>query len=120
VAGKIFAMVGVSVSTSNPNGNSELLRFPPNASGNEAPFASTGAGLNNAYQLASDSTGKNIIDASFGYCCSVLYWGTYTYAKQFPNGGGGDDIYSISDFQTARVADDPAGPRPIHRPPRLR
>jgi hypothetical protein len=105
--GKIFAMVGVAVSSSNPNGNSELLRFPPNASGDEAPFAASGVGLNNAYQLASDSTGTNIIDASFGYCCSVLYWGSYTYAKQFANGANPGTVYQIYDFQTAGVADDP-------------
>jgi hypothetical protein len=105
--GKIFAMVGGTVSSGNPNGNSALVRFAPNASGDATPFAASSFGLDNAYQLASDSSGKNIIDASFGYCCSALYWGSYTYEKQFYNGANLAPTYSIYNFQTEGVADDP-------------
>jgi hypothetical protein len=101
--GKIFAMVG----TPSGEGSSELVRFPPNASGNEAPFATSQTGLYSALQLASDSTGNNIIEASNGECCSSVFFGIYTLEKQFPNGAGLTPIYRVNSFGTSGVADDP-------------
>jgi hypothetical protein len=102
--GKIFAMV---VDPATAKGYAELIRFPPNASGDEPPYAISKPNVENAFQLASDSTGNNIIDASYGHCCSAIYDGIYTYEKQFYTGGG-TALYGIDDFVATGVADDPA------------
>jgi hypothetical protein len=101
--GKIFAMLG----TQNGGGASELVRFPPNASGNQAPLATTVNGLFSALELASDSTGHNIIEASDGECCNSATFGVYTFAKQFPNGANPTSIYAVNSFDAVGVADDP-------------
>jgi hypothetical protein len=83
-----------------------LLRFPPNATGDTAPFARSSEGLFLGFQLANDSTGNNIIEAhTCGYLnCNLA--GVETFAKQFPNNGL-TDLYGIGGFGVSGVADDP-------------
>lgn len=83
-----------------------LLRFPPNATGNTAPFARSSFGLFLGLQLANDSTGNNIIEA---HTCAFLNCnlaGVETFAKQFPNNGL-SEIYNIGGFSVSGAADDP-------------
>ncbi len=105
VTGKIFA-----VDTDIPfdGGQANLLRFPPNASGNEAPFAVGGINLF-ALELASDSSGKNIIEAHIdgdGCCSNEL--GVDTYVKQFANNTAPNEVDSVQGMSVTGVADDPS------------
>jgi DNA-binding beta-propeller fold protein YncE len=73
-----------------------LLRFPPNASGNQAPFAA-GQMTFETYQIASDSTGNNIIEAHVEGVSGVIGVdaGVDTYAKQFYAGQNPAEPYSV-------------------------
>jgi len=102
---KIFAIAQVA---GEDGGTSELLRFAPNASGDEAPGAASQGTLSSAWQLAFDSTGKNIIEASGGVCCAAFSEGVYTFEKQFANGGNPTEPYAIDNFGNWGIADDPA------------
>jgi len=84
-----------------------LLRFPPKSSGNVAPFARSTPDLDPAYQLASDSTGQNVIEAHFSSTPSVAGFGTATIAKQFANNTHPSFPYSIGFMYALGVADDP-------------
>jgi len=100
--GKIFV-----VDDSAPLGQgANLLRFPPNAGGNEAPFAS-GAIYFWGSELASDSTGKNIIEAHIPSCCHAWSSGIQTLVKQFTNNATLSPIYAITAQWDNGVADDP-------------
>ena len=103
--GKIFA-----VDTNIPfdGSNAVQLRFPANANGNASPYAS-GTIQWFALQLASDSTGRNLIEAhidAFGCCASAL--GVDTYTKQFADNTSPAGISSIQGISVSGVADDPA------------
>jgi len=102
--GKVFAMAQVA---GGDGGASELLRFASNASGDEAPGATSPGDLSSPWQLAFDSTGKNIIEASAGVCCAAFSAGIYTFEKQFANGANPTELYSIDNFGNWGVADDP-------------
>jgi hypothetical protein len=57
------------------SGTSELLRFPPNANGNTAPFARSATdSVYVPHQITLDSTGNNLIDAHIG-SVSTYYLG---------------------------------------------
>jgi hypothetical protein len=90
--GKIFVSEAVS------GKGSRLLRFPPNATGNEAPFAASSVSPGESYELASDSTGENVIEANNGI---------QTLVKQFYPNTAPTGIYSITSFVAVGVADDP-------------
>jgi hypothetical protein len=83
-----------------------LLRFPPNANGNQAPFAHGYAGPL-AVQLASDSTGSNIIDAHTFDCCTFWVTGVRTFQKQFAANTGPTVVSDILALGVNGVADDP-------------
>jgi hypothetical protein len=101
--GKIFA-----VDDAAPLGQgANLLRFPPNSSGNQAPFAS-GAIYFWGSELASDSTGKNIVEAHLPSCCHAWSSGIQTIVKQFSNNASLSPIYDITAQSDSGVADDPA------------
>jgi hypothetical protein len=101
--GKIFV-----VDTDVPfvgNGGA-LLRFPPNASGNTSPFA-YGRISNWGNQLASDSTGLNIIEAEIVNCCAYVTGGVAMMNKQFYNNTAPSYTSRITALPTNGVADDP-------------
>jgi len=100
--GKIF----VVDNTGGEGYPASLLRFAPNATGNEAPFA-RGSITFWAYELASDSSGQNIIEAHITGCCSVSNAGVDTFVKQFANGTAPAEPFSIRYFSSYGVADDP-------------
>jgi hypothetical protein len=101
--GKIFA-----VDDSVPAGEgANLLRFPPNAAGNQAPFARGTISFWGS-ELASDSTGKNIIEAHVPTCCHASSAGIQTIVKQFPNNASLNPIFDISAQFDNGVADDPS------------
>jgi hypothetical protein len=100
--GKIF----VVDDTGGDGYPASLLRFAPNATGNEAPFA-RGSITFWAYELASDSSGQNIIEAHITGCCSVSNAGVDTFAKQFANNTAPANPFSIRYFSSYGVADDP-------------
>jgi hypothetical protein len=103
LTGKLFVFDMVPGET----GESALLRFPPDADGNEAPFARSATGLDPAIELASDSTGQYIIESHFEPCCSGSSVGLMTVEKQFPNGAGLAPIRNITILGNNGVADDP-------------
>lgn len=86
-----------------------MLRFPPGATGNTAPYARSAAGLFPALELASDSTGQRLIEAHSTNAANNYGFGVDTIVKQFPNGGAAVvPPYGVIDaFQTTGVADDP-------------
>jgi hypothetical protein len=99
---KIFAVVDIP----GAPGPSDLLRFPINATGNEAPLA-TSPGMIGANQLVSDSTGKKLIYASdSGICCSTATFGVYSIDK-FPNSAHPSQRPYIHNFGATGLADDP-------------
>ncbi len=103
--GKIFA-----VDTNIPFDGAQAiqLRFPPNSAGKQAPYAS---GQINyfALQLASDSTGNNLIEAHIDppFCCGAPSYGVDTYVKQFANNTPPTEVASIGGITVNGVADDP-------------
>lgn len=84
-----------------------VLRFPPDANGNTAPFA-RGSAAYPALELASDSTGNNLIEAHSASAPSVSTIGIQTLVKQFANGLAPTLLYRITDMYAAGIADDPA------------
>jgi len=87
-------------------GSISLLRFPPAASGNTAPIAHETA-LLPAIQLASDSTGKNLIEAHMANGPNSIGLGVETLVKQFKDLGGPPPVYDTYYFGVGGVADDP-------------
>jgi hypothetical protein len=83
-----------------------LLRFPPKAAGNTAPFARASVTFP-ALQLASDSTGNNLIEAHFAILASDVGFGVETLVKQFYNNTSPTVLYDTSFFLAAGIADDP-------------
>jgi hypothetical protein len=104
VTGKMFAMDSSSTCGFRC---SNLLRFPPNATGNTAPFARSGSLNITALQLDSDSTGQDLIEVQAPACCSSPYISIETYPKQFANGAPLGAVYSIAGFFGNGIADDP-------------
>ncbi len=102
--GKIFVI-------DNPpkvlGGFTSLVRFPPNADGDVAPFARSAADVKFGVQLANDSTGDNVIEAHIAVCCDAGGDGTDTLAKQFANGADVPFIYDVTQFFISGVGDDP-------------
>jgi hypothetical protein len=100
--GKIFvAANGVGAGDA-----STLMRFPPNAAGREAPFAS-GSFSYWALQLAADSSGKHLIMVHEPICCFAGSGGTETFVKQFANDAALSNLYLITGITPQGVADDP-------------
>jgi len=99
--GKIFIYEGDS---SDPV--STVFRYPPNATVGTAPFAQA-KGLNPAIQLASDSTGNNLLEGHFASTPNSEGFGVVTVQKQFYNGTAPAVVYNTSWFLPAGVADDP-------------
>lgn len=83
-----------------------LLRFPPNAAGNALPFA-RGSVTYPAIQLASDSTGNNLMEAHFTDASSSVGFGVETLVKQFPNNSSPRAVHDTGWFGAAGIADDP-------------
>jgi hypothetical protein len=102
--GKIFVFEddGIPEAPEAPS----LLRFPPNATGNTAPFARGSVNFP-AIQLASDSTGSNLIEAHFGNSPSGVGFGIETLVKQFPNNSAPTVLYNTAWFGVTGMADDP-------------
>jgi hypothetical protein len=100
--GKIF----VAVSGGLGGQNETLLRFPPNATGNTAPFA-VGFVSEPAVELASASGGQNILEANAALCCNSTVAGITTFPKQYPNGSSLTPIYDLSALGNGGLADDP-------------
>ena len=85
-----------------------LIRFPPAAAGNSAPFARSVSSEFPTGQLASDSTGNNIITAHPTFPLVILFSGIETIAKQFPNNTVDPSPYQVGKFlPTGGIADDP-------------
>ncbi len=106
--GKMFVFDG-GLQTGQP-GYASLLRFPPNASGNETPFARSPQLISPASELANDSTGANIIA---NYYSGVLFdlagVGISTIEKRHYNNTVPAYPYGIGVFLSGGgVADDPA------------
>jgi hypothetical protein len=104
VTGKIFVVAyGVG-----PGASATLERFPPNAMGNAAPYAS-GSITYWANQIASDSTGANLIEAHGPACCTAESAGISTFAKQFANGTYPANLYNVYGIGigSGGIADDP-------------
>lgn len=103
--GKIF--VFADKGNTEESGNVQLLRFPPNASGDTAPFAS-GIVSFAAVAIASDSTGNNVIEAHSPNSPSDVGIGIETLVKQFPNTATVPTVYDTSWFGAGGIADDSA------------
>jgi len=97
----------IAVAELPPDGESELLRFAPDATGNEAPLAASQPNLDPTNEIASDSAGKNIIEAGGAVCC--IWWaaGVETFKKAFPNGASLGWIYQVNSFPDSGIANDP-------------
>ena len=88
-------------------GASQYLRFSANAAGDQSPAARTSLAYNPAIELASDSTGRNLIEAFSMQCCNSFNNGITTLPKQFGNMSSPAAPFSIDAFDTSGVADDP-------------
>lgn len=84
----------------------KLLRFPPNATGNTAPFAA-GFMSEPAIELASASGGQNISEAHGALCCYSPAAGITTFAKQYPDSATLSSVYDMSALANDGIADDP-------------
>jgi hypothetical protein len=82
-----------------------LLRFPPGASGNTAPYAQTSVGSFTT-ALASDSTGQNLI-AFNSTGPDDKDQQIITIPKQFANNGDESALYTIAGAYDSAIADDP-------------
>lgn len=82
------------------------LRYPPNATIGTAPFASS-LSFWPAFQLASDSTGRNIIEAHYADSPNSEGFGVATLQKQYYNGVPPAILYNTLWFSAQGVADDP-------------
>lgn len=100
--GKIF----VNSEFFGEDGVSTLIRFPSYATGNQTPYAES-AGLEPVTELASDSTGQNIVESSWYSCCSSFLVGATTFLKQFTNGATLQRLYFVDALYTFGIADDP-------------
>ncbi len=87
-------------------GQSQLLRFAPNASGSQAPVAASQDELYPGIQLASDSTGKYIIEDHFGDA-GDSDTGVDVYPKRFANNANLETVHGIADTSGYGLADDP-------------
>jgi hypothetical protein len=101
--GKIFVM---DLVPGNGFAYVRLLRFAPNASGNAAPLARSASGLLPALQLASDSTGHNLIEAHVANSANSVGFGVETLAKQFPSNTLPNDLSDTGYFGVSGVAAD--------------
>jgi hypothetical protein len=99
--GKIFAVTALGDTVNQ----FELLRFAPNASGDEAPLATVGVS-NPAIEIASDSTDEHIIEAAGPDWPNGWTSGVDTF-KKFPNGSANPRLYAIYNFAVDGIADDP-------------
>ena len=106
--GKIFV---IEDDGKYPGGSSDttVLRYAADAAGNATPQAHATTDLAQAtLQLASDSTGKNLIDAHFTNTEDNANEGVETLVKQSSTKTGiVMSPYSISSLYVAGVADDP-------------
>ena len=106
--GKLFIITQIP-KTQAFNPNELLLRFPPNATGNTAPFASESAigATDPITQLASDSTGLNLIMDNIGEVGgNAVGAGIYTVQKQFP--GYAPPEPEAAGVWASGIADDPS------------
>jgi hypothetical protein len=110
--GKIFAVDSEELCPGSVSYNffcaTSLLRFPPNAAGNTAPFARSAFGnMLAGIEIASDSTGQNIIEAHTVAAPENRETGIDTFAKQFPNGAAIGSLFDIAGFIVNGVTADP-------------
>jgi hypothetical protein len=108
--GDIFVMDSEPLPNNAPQFFSSILRFAPNANGNVAPVSRSNifnSYIYDAYQIASDSTGKNLIEAHFPASPNSTYMGVATYPKYFPNDATINYIYRVDAMNPGGVADDP-------------
>jgi hypothetical protein len=109
--GKIFVVDTVFTVGNTSGQSSVLVRFPPNAKGNMAPFArSAKDGVFIPNQIVSDSTGNNLIEPHIGSVSSTwnLSAGVDTIPKQFYDGASLPLVYGLSFYYAFGVADDPS------------
>jgi hypothetical protein len=108
--GDIFVMDSEPLPNNAPQFFSSILRFAPNANGNVAPVSRSdivNSYIYDAYQIASDSSGRNIIEAHFPASTNSSYKGVATYQKYFPNNSTISYIYRVDALSPGGVADDP-------------
>jgi hypothetical protein len=108
--GKIF-VVDTIAQYPGLSGTSELLRFAPNASGDTAPLARSATNsIPVPMQIASDSTGGNIMESHIGGVSGSynLGFGVTTVPKQFPNGVTLPAVYATDYYPSSGIVDDPA------------
>ena len=86
--------------------NPTLFRYPPNATIGTAAFAQ-GLDFYPAIQLASDSTGANLLEAHNAVSPNAAGFGVATIQKQFSNGTPPNIVRNTYWFLTAGIADDP-------------
>ena len=98
--GKIFVAVDFPSAF-----GSLILRFPPNATGNTAPFA-TSSVYSYTWGFTSDSTGNNLIGLSVEGP-TLTPPSVVTFDKQFANGTRPQTSNRIFSLYTGRIADDP-------------
>jgi hypothetical protein len=102
--GKIFV---IDAPKQSLGGFESIVRFPPDANGNIAPFARSSTDVKAGVQLANDSTGNYVIEAHIAICCNSQETGTDTIGKQFAPGADPSFVYDVSQLQAFGLADDP-------------
>jgi hypothetical protein len=121
IVDKVTGNIFVADNGVDEGSDSTLMIFPPNATGNTAPFArvvtrshatrstdaTSGTIMFWALQLAFNSTNQNLIVAHPPACCSSPSAGVETYSKNFQNNTILNTLYSINSFWPNDVADDP-------------
>jgi hypothetical protein len=108
--GDIFVMDSEPLPNNAPQFFSSILRFAPNANGNVAPVLRSNifsSYIYDAYQIASNSTGSNLIEAHFPASTNATFEGVATYPKYFPNDATINYIYRVDALSPGGVADDP-------------
>ena len=105
--GKIFVFDYSVPGTSGRLIDVSLLRFAPNAAGNVAPFARSAPTLFPAYQIDSDSTGIDLIEAHNTNEPDTIGDGINVLVKQFPNAATPGSPYQVYYLFAGGVADDP-------------
>lgn len=107
--GDIFVMDSEPLPNNAPQFFSSILRFAPNANGNVAPVSRSNifnSYIYDAYQIASDSTGRNLIEAHFPASTNSTYKGVATYPKYFSNNATINYIYRVDALDPGGVASD--------------
>jgi hypothetical protein len=105
--GKIFVVDNEYNDGSIQSDYTSILRFSPNATGATAPFARSQNNFLATAELASDSSGRYLIDPQGEAPFRASAAGTQFTAKQFANQSSPDVIRYIGPADVGGVADDP-------------